>query len=131
MQVNHPIIIYDGYCNLCNGAVNFVIKHDRKSKFRFASLQSEQGMSILSGHSINKQNTDSIVYVDEKGIYLRSTAVFRILKKLGGGWQLLYAFIIIPPCLRDPLYDLVARHRHRWFGRKDHCPILPDEIQAQ
>lgn len=131
MPEPHPVIIYDGYCNLCNGAVSFVIRHDRKNIFRFASYQSEQGMSILSGVSIKKQNADSIVYVDDTKIYLRSTAVFRILKKLGRGWQLLYVLIIIPPFIRDPLYDLLAKNRYRWFGRRNHCPILPDEKQAK
>jgi predicted DCC family thiol-disulfide oxidoreductase YuxK len=122
----HPLILYDGHCNLCNGAVNFVIKRDRKNIFRFASIQSEVGIDILSGVHVLKQSVDSIVYLEDKKTYLRSTAVLQILKRLGRGWQLLYVFIIIPAIVRDPLYDLIARKRKSWFGSTDHCPILPD-----
>ena len=116
MPDNVPVILYDGHCNLCNGAVNFVIKRDRENIFRFASLQSEVGQSMLSGFSGIKQNIDSIVYHEDKNIYLKSTAVLLILKKLGRGWQLLYILIIFPPFVRDPVYDLIARYRKSWFG---------------
>ncbi len=127
MPDNVPVILYDGHCNLCNGAVNFVIKRDRENIFRFASLQSEVGQSMLSGFSGIKQNIDSIVYREDKNTYLKSTAVLRSLRKLGRGWQLLYIFIIFPPFVRDPVYDLIARHRKSWFGRSDQCMLIPSE----
>ena len=125
MRNDTPVILYDGYCNLCNGAVNFVIKRDKKNIFRFASLQSPEGRNMLLGFSSLKRNVDSIIYCEDKKFYMKSTAVLRIFKKLGRAWQLLYVFIIIPSFIRDPLYDLIARNRKSWFGQTDQCMVLP------
>ena len=92
-----PVILFDGYCKLCNWSVNFVIKHGGRNKFRFASLQSDSAKSLLSGIPISKQSFDSIVYIEDKKILYRSTALLRIIKRLGKAWTLLYVFIIVPP----------------------------------
>ncbi len=120
---NIPVILFDGYCKLCNRAVNFVIKHGGRNKFRFASLQSDSGKSLLSGFLINKQNIDSIVYIEDKKTFYRSTAILRIIKRLGKAWSILYIFIIVPPFIRDWVYDIVAGNRYRWFGRNESCRI--------
>ena len=118
-----PIILFDGTCNLCNGSVSFVIKHGGKDKFLFLALQSEQAKGLLPENYIIEQSPDSIVYLENKKVYLRSTAILNILKRMGRGWKVLYVFIIIPRVLRDPLYDFVARNRHRWFGKNDYCEL--------
>jgi predicted DCC family thiol-disulfide oxidoreductase YuxK len=102
-----------------------VIKHDRANKFRFASLQSETAGNTLSEIYNHEQNTDSIVYCENEKIYQQSTAVLRILKKLGEGWQFFYVFIIVPPFIRDRAYTFIARNRYRWFGRNEECTIIP------
>ncbi len=122
---NHPVIFFDGYCNLCNTAVKFVIKHDKEKKFSFVSLQSASGKSLLDSVHYNKQDIDSIVYLENEKVYLRSTAVLKILKKLGKGWQILYVFAIIPAFIRDPVYDLLARFRYKLFGRRKTCALPP------
>lgn len=127
MQVDHPVIFYDGFCKLCNRAVKFVIKHDRSNRYRFAPLQSEVAANALRGICIHKQNPDSIVYLENEKIYQRSDAVLHVLKNLDGGWKLLYVFMIIPPFIRDSLYDIVARNRFRWFGRNENCSVVPRE----
>lgn len=123
MSMDTPIILFDGTCNLCNGSVSFVIKHGGKDKFLFLALQSEQAKGLLPENYIIEQSPDSIVYLENKKVCLRSTAILKILKRMGGGWKILYVFILIPRILRDSLYDLVARHRHRWFGKNDDCEL--------
>jgi predicted DCC family thiol-disulfide oxidoreductase YuxK len=91
------------------------------------SLSSALGQALTSGSTINKQSKDSIVYLENKNIFYRSTAILRIMKKLGKGWQLMYVLIIIPPFIRDVLYDLIAVNRYRWFGKKDQCAVLPPD----
>jgi len=129
MKENPSVILYDGYCNLCNGSVHFVIRRDRKNKFRYASLDSDAGRSLLSSAVIDKQGGDSIVYLENEKIFLRSTAVLRILLKLGRGWQIFYILILIPPFIRDPLYKMIARSRHRWFGRSGVCYLVAPQLQ--
>src|SRR5664279_1832105 len=96
----HSIILFDGVCNLCNRAVQFVIKRDNKNHFLFASLQSEEAMQILEEHNFLLSRRDSFFLVDDGKIYERSTAALRVLKKLNMPWCLLYGFIIVPKFLR-------------------------------
>lgn len=121
---NKSIILFDGVCNLCNSSVNFIIKHDKKKHFLFASLQSDAAKEILLHHSLNKIIFDSIILIEDTIIYEKSTAVLRIAKKLNNGFQLLYVFILIPKILRDKIYDYIAKNRYKWYGKKDTC-ILP------
>jgi predicted DCC family thiol-disulfide oxidoreductase YuxK len=126
----HPILLFDGVCNLCNGIVQFVIKHDPKHVFRFASLQSEFGQEVLRKFNLPMERFGSAILLENGKAYTQSTASLRVAKKLGGGWPLLYAFIAIPPFIRDAIYGLVARKRYKWFGKKEECwiptPALKD-----
>jgi len=121
------IIYFDGVCNLCNWSVKFVIKHDKKFIFSFASLQSEfaknQSMHV-NGQDI-KFNT--IVYAEDDLIYEKSDAVLKIIKGFGGLWRLIKLFEIIPKSWRDGLYDIIARNRYRWFGKRDQCMVPSNE----
>jgi len=121
------IVVFDGACNLCNGAVRFILKHDRKGMFQFAWLQSPAGQASLAKSDIDAVKADSIVLVDGEKVYTRSDAVLHILELLGGGWKLFRVFRVIPKAWRDSLYDFIARNRYRWFGKKDACE-LPDEV---
>lgn len=120
----HPVILFDGICNLCNSSVQFVLKRDKKQKFRYASLQSEFGKKIIEQFSLKEKNIDSIVLIEQNRAWVKSSAVLRISKQLGGGYPLFYVFIIIPKFLRDAVYDFIARNRYRWFGKRESC-ILP------
>ena len=119
------IILFDGICNLCNSAVQFVIRNDKKKRFKFASLQSEAGKFLLLKGNLEPEKTDSFVLISEGFYYTRSTAALKVLKLLGGRWLLLYIFILIPAFIRDSVYNLIANHRYRWFGKKDSC-MIPD-----
>ncbi len=103
------ILLFDGICNLCNRTVQFVIKRDPKALFRFASLQSDYGQTLLKKLGLPTDNFDSFVLITGKKYYLRSTAGLQVLKLMGGGWKLFYALMIFPRPLRDFVYGLIAR----------------------
>ena len=125
------IILFDGVCNLCNSSVNFIIDHDKDDVFKFASLQSESGQELLKMNNLETENFDSIIFSDNGRIYTQSTAVLRIVKDFPGLWKILYAFIIVPPVIRNFLYDLIANNRYKWFGKKDSCRIPTPELKSK
>lgn len=120
------IILFDGLCNLCNGSVQFIIKRDRLEVFKFASLQSEIGQSLLKQYGIQNDKIDSIVYIKDDKCLICSSAVLNILKDLGGIWRLWYGFIIIPKCIRDSAYNAIAKSRYKVFGKRESC-MIPSE----
>lgn len=123
MPDSSPIIFYDGQCNLCIGALGFVIRQGGRNKFNFVSLQSDKAKVLLPENLLIKQSPDSIVYLDHEKIFYRSSAILRIMKQLGKGWGILYVFILVPRIIRDPIYDLIARNRYKWFGKREHCSL--------
>ncbi|HUL72549.1 MAG TPA: thiol-disulfide oxidoreductase DCC family protein [Vicinamibacterales bacterium] len=121
---DHPVIFFDGVCNLCNGFVQFVIRRDPGARFRFAPLQSEAAESRLGTKVVPGSTPDSILLFDHGVLYQRSTAVLRIARGLRAPWPLLFGFVVVPRPVRDWVYDFVATRRYRWFGRRDTC-MLP------
>jgi predicted DCC family thiol-disulfide oxidoreductase YuxK len=118
---NQPyIVIFDGLCNLCNGAVQFIIRHDKKNKFVFASLQSEVVQKLLNEIEV-KYSLESIVLIKGDKHFVKSDAVLEIAKKLSGLWPMVYGLKIIPRFLRDILYNWVAKNRYTWFGKRESC----------
>jgi predicted DCC family thiol-disulfide oxidoreductase YuxK len=122
---DHPIVLFDGVCNLCNGAVNFLIDRDPSSTLRFASLQSEAAHDVLKafGRTIRFGDPESILLVEGGRVYERSSAVLRIVRHLSGAWWLLGALLVVPRPLRDVVYQWVAANRYRWFGKSDVCRV--------
>jgi predicted DCC family thiol-disulfide oxidoreductase YuxK len=125
------VVLFDGVCNLCNSSVDWIVRHDRKAVFHFASLQSEYGRKVLAEHGLAADYTDSVLLLDEGQLYERSTAALRVLKHLGGAWSLLYGFVLIPSVLRNPVYNFVARNRYKWFGKRDTCRIAEPELKSR
>lgn len=126
-----PLILFDGVCNLCAWAVQFIIARDPRGVFRFASLQSPLGQKIMQEHGLAPGQLDSFVLVEEGVAYTESTAALKVSKKLDGAWPLCYTAIILPRVVRDPVYRFIARNRYRWFGRKDACMIPTPELRAR
>ena len=126
------IILFDGVCNLCDSAVQFVIKHDRNDVFRFVALQSELGQEILKHIGINPINIDSVILY-EPGIayYYKSSAAIEIAKSLGGFWHFGTVFKIIPAGIRNQLYDYIAKNRYKWYGKKETCWIPTEELKSK
>ena len=126
----NSIILFDGVCNLCNASVQFVIKHDKKKCFLFASLQSDAATKILL--QLNQksfENFNSIVLIENEVVYFKSDAALRIAKNLNGLIKLCYIFIIIPKPLRDGIYNYIAKNRYKWYGKKESCR-LPSPAEA-
>lgn len=120
------IVVFDGVCYLCNGFVNFLLKRDKNDRLRFGLLQYENKLDADESIKQNISSTDSVALITDINVYFRSTAVLKILKRLGRGWQFFYVFMLIPKPIRDWVYDFVARNRYKWFGKKDVC-MVPDE----
>jgi predicted DCC family thiol-disulfide oxidoreductase YuxK len=127
MTDNSPIIFYDGVCGLCDKSVQFIIAHDTRKIFRFAALQSD-----LAKQALGKDlSLDSFIYYENGKAFDRSTGALKMFKKLGGLWSLLYVFMIIPPFLRNTVYDWVAKNRYKWFGKFDSCKIPTPEQRSR
>ncbi len=120
---NYPIILFDGVCNLCNNSVQYVIKHDPNELFRFASLQGETGQQLLKQYGLSTNDMNSFVLIRDNKAYTRSAAALNVAKQLTGFTKLLYGFIIVPPFIRNAVYNLIAKNRYKWFGKKDSCMI--------
>ncbi len=125
------IILFDGVCNFCNASVNFVMDRDPKFRFKFAALQSDFAKDRLTKAGLNAEEYTSVVLIEEDKIYTRSTAALRIAKQMAGLWPIFYVFIIVPPFLRNWIYDLVARNRYRWFGKMENCRLPSPEERAR
>ena len=128
---HEPVVVFfDGVCNLCNGAVDFIIRRDASSYFSFASLQADLAAKVLPPEDV-AGDLDSIVLSEEGTLYRRSTAALRIARKLSGLWPLLYVFIIVPAPIRDLIYRLIATYRYKWFGRSESCRIPSPELASR
>jgi predicted DCC family thiol-disulfide oxidoreductase YuxK len=131
VSATHPVVLFDGVCNLCHGTVRFVIARDPAAQFRFAPLQSEVGRSLLRQAGLPEGEVDSVVLIDGSQAWQRSDATIRIVSRLGGGWALVRALLVLPRPLRNGVYDWVARNRYRWFGRREVCPVPSPEQRAR
>ena len=129
---NKQLILFDGVCNLCNSSVTKVIKNDPKDHFLFAPLQSNIGQKIIEKYSINTEQTDSIIlYSEDFGVKTKSSAALHVAKKMTFPYSLAIIFFIIPPFIRNWVYDYVAKNRYKWYGKKDQCMIPTPELQAK
>jgi len=137
MSQKERIILFDGVCNMCNGAVRFIIKRDRRERFRFAALQSEAGQRLLAAAGVDGVGIDSVVLIEQEAAaprtraFVQSTAALRIACGLDGTWPLWYAFIVVPRPLRDLVYRFIARNRYRWFGKRDACMLPTPELRRR
>jgi predicted DCC family thiol-disulfide oxidoreductase YuxK len=127
----HPVILFDGVCNFCNSAVNFVIKRDRKKQIFFAPLQTETAKKLLAQYELPADEMQSFVFIEKGKAYTRSTAALRVCRYLSALWPLCYGAIIVPGFIRDAIYNWIAKHRYKWFGVRQQCMIPTAEIKAR
>ncbi len=126
------IILFDGVCNLCDTSVNYVIKHDKNDLFRFVALQSDLGQVILKHIGINPSHIDSIIlYEPGVAYYYKSSAALEIAKGLKGIFTLATLFQILPTRVRDFIYDIIAKNRYKWYGKKEECLVPNEEIVSK
>ncbi len=128
---NNPIILFDGVCNLCNGAVQFVIKRDKKGSINFAPLQGDYGQQLLKQHHLPMEEFNSFLLIENGKVYAQSTAALKVCKYLTGGWPLMVGFIIVPTFIRNGIYRWIAKNRYKWFGKKDACMIPTAELKSR
>jgi predicted DCC family thiol-disulfide oxidoreductase YuxK len=126
-----PIVLFDGECNLCNATVQFIIRHDKKGVFRFASLQGAYGTRLLASLGMPEITPDTFLLQADDRVYLQSEGALRTLRQLGFPWSLSYVFMILPARLRDAVYAYVARNRYRWFGKRETCYLPTPELRVR
>ena len=130
-MIENPLILFDGVCNFCNFWVNFALKRDRKKKLKFTTLQGETAKRLLTKYNINPTSLSSVILIDNGKAYTQSSAAIRICKYLNGGWKLFYGLMIIPKFIRDFFYNIIARNRYKWFGKKEECMMPAAELKER
>jgi predicted DCC family thiol-disulfide oxidoreductase YuxK len=129
---NKQLILFDGVCNLCNTSIQYVIKHDKANRFMFAPLQSAIGKQIITAFDIDTNKTDSVLlYSNENGLSIKSTAALKMAKHLGFPRNLASIFFIVPAFIRNWVYDFIAKNRYKWYGKQDACMIPTPELKSK
>ena len=128
---NKKIILFDGVCNYCNDKINFIIKNDKDDVFRFVTLQSEKGQEIITYLGIDNSIDSIVLYEPGYAYFIKSEAVFRIIKHLSSSVKLLLFFNFIPTSIKNIFYDLIAKNRYNWFGKKESCMMPTEEIKRK
>lgn len=132
--MNHPdksIVIFDGYCNLCNGAVDLIIKHDLEDRFMFTANQHDTGKELLEKFGKDPESVSTIYLVEGEQLYERSSAALRIAHKMSFPFPLFGIAWVFPAFIRDPIYNFIARNRYRWMGQKETCRMPSPEERAK
>lgn len=127
-----PLCFFDGYCVLCSRFVAFCLKRDPERRLKFASAQSDLGKRVLLALDLPDDTLDrTILLLEGDRIYTRSTAALRAVRHLKGPARWLHPLILLPRILRDPIYDIIARNRLRWFGRLDSCLVSSPQTRGR
>lgn len=126
------IILFDGICNLCNGSVQFILRHETAPIFRFASIQSEMGKHLLRWCRLPDDFKEAVIYIENGSLHLASTAALKIGQRLKAPWFVVAAAgLLVPKVIRDWVYRQIAVHRYQWFGKRDVCMVPTKEWQAR
>jgi predicted DCC family thiol-disulfide oxidoreductase YuxK len=128
---NHHVIIFDGFCNLCNSSVNFIIKHDQTHLFVFAPMQSPAAQKLIVDYQVENIGFDTFILIKNGECFYRTNAAIEIAKDLSGAWYFFKAFKILPRFFRDYLYRLLARNRYSIFGKAKACRVPTKELQKK
>lgn len=126
-----PILFYDGVCGLCDRLVQFVLRHDRRHRFRFAALQSDAATQTLGHFGKDPEDLDTVYVVADGALLSKSRAIFYVLRELGLPWSLVAVFRVLPRTLTDWFYDRVARNRYRIWGKRDSCRLPTADERAR
>ena len=126
----NKIVLFDGVCNFCESSVQFIIKHDKSNSLKFASLQSNLGQELLTKYNMPKE-LEGVVFIENNKAYYKSAAALRIARYFGGFWRGLLIFGILPTFITDFGYDIIAKNRYKWFGKKESCMIPTPEVRSR
>ncbi|MFK3723006.1 thiol-disulfide oxidoreductase DCC family protein [Pseudomonas monteilii] len=125
LRPGETVVLYDGVCKLCNGVVRFLLRNDPQARLRLATVQSPEGQALLAWAGLPQQHFNTVAVIRDDQVWVRSDAFFELVPQLSSRWHWLKIFQYVPKAVRDAVYDLVARHRYRWFGRYERCQV-PD-----
>lgn len=123
------IVFFDGVCNLCNKSVDWVIRRDKKNRLKYAPLQGDASKKLLNSH--DGQEFNSIVFYNKGIVYQRSTAFIKLMVSVGRGWQMMYLLMVFPAFIRDFVYNIIAKNRYKWWGKRDSCRLPTEEEAAK
>ncbi|RKD96851.1 thiol-disulfide oxidoreductase DCC family protein [Marinifilum flexuosum] len=124
---SNPIVLFDGVCNFCNTSVRFVLAYNRAENIHFSPLQSDFAKQLLTEHNLSFDEMNTVVFIENNKAYTKSSAAFNIAKHLAYPWRILYYFKYLPNAITDWGYDLIARNRYSWFGKKNQCMVPKPE----
>lgn len=130
-ETGSVVIVFDGVCALCNRWVRFLLRFDRRGRYRFAAMQGAQGSAMLRAHGLDPQDPMSFLLLDAQGAWTDTDAILRVLAGLGGAWRLACVLRLVPRGWRDAAYRALARNRYRLFGRHDTCHLPAPEQAAR
>ena len=126
-----PIVIFDGVCNLCSGGIHFILAHERDHVIRFAAAQSPAGQELLQRHGFDPQDLTTFVFIEAGEVHVRSDGALKVVRHLRLPWRMFCVLRAVPRPARDRIYDLVARNRYRWFGKRDGCLVPTPELRSR
>ena len=129
--MEHPVVLFDGVCNFCNGGVNFIIRQDKHEVFRFAPLQSLAGQNLLEAYGLPTKHFESFVLIEKGKTYQKSSAALKICGRLPWYWKWTQVFWILPTFLRNAVYHFISKNRYRWFGKKESCMIPTPAMKSR
>ncbi|MCT9098410.1 thiol-disulfide oxidoreductase DCC family protein [Haloarchaeobius sp. HME9146] len=130
-DIDGPVLLFDGVCNLCNGVVQFIIPRDPDGTVQFAPLQSDAGARLQERAGLPPDQLETVVLVEGDEYYTKSAAVIRVAEHLGGVYRVAAVGKLVPRFVRDRLYDFVADHRYGWFGKKDQCMVPSADVKER
>ena len=128
IEINKSVILFDGYCNLCNSQVNSILRFDSKKFFYFSNLDSLFSKKVIKENKVESLEGKTIILYHNNKIIIKSNAAIKIAYLLGGFFKIFIIFKILPNFIRDGIYDVISRNRYRWFGKSDSCYIPQKEI---
>jgi predicted DCC family thiol-disulfide oxidoreductase YuxK len=124
-------VIFDGTCAFCEGSVKFIARRDPQGYFRFGASQVGKGAELLAAHGLADEASQSVILIEDGRAYVRSTASLRIARRLRWPWSMLGVLLLVPRPLRDLVYRIVSRIRHRIAGPSNACEIPPPELRGR
>jgi len=128
---DHPIMVFDGYCGLCSGFIDFILKHDPEGTLKFLPAQSELGEALFTHYGLKSSDYDTVLLIEDGRLYTKMKASLKIIVSIGGIWRLAAMGYILPRFLANPLYDLIARNRIKWFGARKTCRLPTAQEKAR
>lgn len=126
---DRPILIFDGHCVLCSSFAQFILRHDRARRFRLLAAQTALGAALYRHLGLHPTDYETNILIEDGRAWLKSESSIRVFERLGFPWSLMAAGRVLPLPVRDGLYEIVARNRLRWFGRRAVC-YRPDPAEA-